>query len=94
MTNYARSFAQFGQTTTATDFLASMDVLNEMYATLGPILESHNAFICPTMPLPAVPADYDPGVDQCQINGVHVHPVWGWTMTQGYPFDLSRRFTS
>ena len=89
MTNYARSFAQFGQTTTATDFLASMDVLNEMYATLGPILEKHNALICPTMPLPAVPADYDPGVDQCQINGVDVHPVWGWTMT--YPFSMLSR---
>ena len=89
MTNYARSFAQFGQTTTATDFLASMDVLNEMYATLGPILEKHNALICPTMPLPAVPADYDPGVDQCQINGVDVHPVWGWTMT--YPFNMMSR---
>ncbi len=89
MTNYARSFAEFGQSTTATDFLTSMEVLNEMYASLGPILENFDALICPTMPLPAVAADYDPGVDQCQINGVTVHPVWGWTMT--YPFNMMNR---
>lgn len=89
MTHYARSFAEFGQRTSAADFLASMEVLNEMYASLGPILERYNAFICPTMPLPAVPADYDPGVDTCQINGRDVHPVWGWTMT--YPFNMMSR---
>lgn len=89
MTNYARSFAEFGQSTTAADLLSSMEVLNEMYATLGPVLEQYNAFICPTMNLPAVAADYDPGVDSCQINGVEVHPVWGWTMT--YPFNMMSR---
>ncbi|QGX97403.1 amidase [Roseovarius faecimaris] len=89
MTNYARSFAEFGQRTTATDLLTSMEVLNDMYATLGPLLERYNAFICPTMPLPAVRADYDPGTDRCEINGREVHPVWGWTMT--YPFNMMSR---
>lgn len=89
MTHYARAFAQFGKTTTATDFLTSMEILNEMYATLGPILERHDALVCPTMPLPAVLADYDPGVDRCEINGKEVHPVWGWTMT--YPFNMMSR---
>jgi amidase len=89
MTNYARSFAEFGQSTTAADLLSSMDVLNEMYVTLGPVLEQYNAFICPTMNCPAVAADYDPGVDRCYVNGVEVHPVWGWTMT--YPFNMMSR---
>jgi amidase len=89
MTHYARAFAQFGRTTTATDFLTSMEVLNEMYATLGPVLERYGALICPTMPLPAVRADYDPGIDRCEINGQEVHPVWGWTMT--YPFNMMSR---
>lgn len=89
MTNYARSFAEFGRRTSGADLLASMQVLNEMYATLGPLLERYNAFICPTMPLPAVRADYDPGVDRCEINGREVHPVWGWTMT--YPFNMLSR---
>ncbi|MCR9114815.1 MAG: amidase [Rhodobacteraceae bacterium] len=89
MTNYARAFAEFGQSTTAADYLSSMEVLNEMYATLGPLLERYNVLMCPTMPLPAVPADYDPGVDTCRINGKTVHPVWGWTMT--YPFNMMSR---
>lgn len=89
MTNYARSFAEFGKSTSASDLLSSMEVLNEMYATMGPLLERYNAFICPTMPLPAVRAEYDPGVDRCEINGKEVHPVWGWTMT--YPFNMLSR---
>ena len=89
MTNYARAFAEFGRSTTAEDLLSSMDVLNEMYATLGPILGRYNAFICPTMPTARVPADYDPGTDRFEINGVEVHPVWGWTMT--YPFNMMSR---
>ena len=89
LTNYARAFGEFGQKTTAGDLLSSMEVLNEMYASLGPLLERVNVFICPTMPLPAVAADYDPGVDSCSINGKTVHPVWGWCMT--YPFNMMSR---
>ena len=89
MTNYARSFAEFGRQTTAADLLASMEVLNEMYATLGPLLETFNVFVCPTMAVPAMAADYDPGTDSCAINGKSVHPVWGWCMT--YPFNMMSR---
>lgn len=89
MTAYARSFAEFGQATTAADYIASKEVLNEMYATLGPLLERYNALVCPTLPVPAMPAEYDPGLDRFAINGVDVHPVWGWTMT--YPFNMLSR---
>ena len=89
MTNYARSFAEFGRRTTADDLLASMEVLNEMYATLWPLLEKYNVFVCPTMAVPAMRADYDPGIENCQINGKTVHPIWGWTMT--YPFNMMSR---
>jgi amidase len=41
------------------------------------------------MPTARLPADYDPGVDRFEINGVEVHPVWGWTMT--YPFNMMSR---
>ena len=89
MTNYARSFAEFGRKTTAADLLSSMEVLNEMYATLGPLLERYDVFVCPTMAVPAMAADYDPSIDRCEINGKSVHPVWGWTMT--YPFNMMSR---
>ncbi len=89
MTNYARKFAEFGRQTTATDLISSMEILNEMYATLGPALQRYNVFVCPTMPVPAMPAGYDPGIDTCTINGKTVHPVWGWCMT--YPFNMLSR---
>ena len=89
MTNYARWFGDFANTKTAGDLLSSMNVLNEMYATLGPLLDRHDVFLCPTMPVPAMRAEYDPGVDRFEINGVPVHPVWGWCMT--YPFNMMSR---
>ena len=89
LTHYARSFAEFGRRTTGEDYLVAMETLNEMYETFGPLLEAHEVFVCPTMASPAVPADYDPGVDRFEINGVEVHPVWGWTLT--YPFNMLSR---
>lgn len=89
MTNYARWFAEFGRNTTAEDFIASKVVLNDMYSRLGPVLERCDLFVCPTMAVPAMPAEYDPGIDSFAINGKPVHPVWGWTMT--YPFNMMSR---
>ncbi len=89
MTHYARSFAEFGRRTTAAEFISAMEIAGEMYATLGPMLEKYRVLVCPTLAVPAVAADYDPGVDRCTINGVEVHPVWGWTMT--YPFNVMGR---
>jgi len=89
MTHYARWFGEFGRGTSAQDFLAAIDIANEMYATLGPILERHHVLVCPTLAVPAPRADYDPGKDRMQVNGVEVHPVWGWCMT--YPFNMMAR---
>ena len=89
MTNYARSFAEFGRRVTAEDFFETTVVAGEMYLTLGPLLEQYDLLVCPTMPLPAVPAAFDPGIDEIAINGKAVHPVWGWCMT--YPFNMMSR---
>lgn len=89
MTNYARAFATFGRQVTAEDYFESTVIAGEMYATLGPILERYDVLVCPTLPLPAVAADYDPGLDSVAINGKPVHPIWGWCMT--YPFNVMSR---
>jgi amidase len=89
MTAYAVAFAEFGQTTTAEDFIGSMEVAGEMYASLGPILETFDVFVCPTTALPAVAAEHDPSQAEITINGVSVHPEWGWLMT--YPFNVLSR---
>ncbi len=89
MTDYARNFAEFAQTTTAADFLSSLTQVGRMYETLGPILERYQVLVCPTLAVPSVKADLDPLNDEVRINGVAVEPGLGWCMT--YPFNMLSR---
>ncbi len=89
MTNYVRQWAKEAQKSTSADFLQTLEVANEMYATVGPLLEKYQVLVCPTNALPAVPADFDHSQDTLMINGKSVNPVLGWPMTT--PFNsLSR----
>ena len=69
LTEYSRAFAQASQSVTAQDFLASLYTAGEMYSTFGPMMEEFDVFVCPTLALPAVKADYQP-VDGLTINGI------------------------
>lgn len=89
MTTYARAFAQKGQKSKAVAFVRSLQTVNDMFATLGPILQSHDVLICPTTALPAVPADFDQSQGQIEINGRTVNPFLGWVMT--LPFNMLSR---
>jgi amidase len=89
MTSYARTFAEFGRTTTAESFLDAMRVAGEMYETLAPVLERYHVLICPTTAVAAVAADHDPAAGELQVNGVRVDPTLGWVMT--YPFNMMSR---
>ncbi len=89
MTNYVRQWAEEAQKSTAAEFLHTLEVVNEMYATVGPLLEKYRVLVCPTNALPAVPADFDHSEDTVSINGKQVNPALGWVMTT--PFNsLSR----
>ena len=89
LTNYARAFGEKAGTTTAADFADSYEVASEMYDTFGPMMQKYDAFICPTLAIPAVPAAHDSSRDQVHINGVEVDPFLGWAMT--YPFNILSR---
>ena len=89
LTTYARAFAEKGAKSKATDFVASLEMANRMYATLGPLLDRYNLFICPTTALPAVKADFDQSKDQVKINRKVVNPMLGWVMTT--PFNTLSR---
>ncbi|RUU27810.1 amidase [Mesorhizobium sp. M6A.T.Ce.TU.016.01.1.1] len=89
MTTYARSFAEEGAGSKATDFVGSLEVAGRMYMTLGPLLEKYNVLICPTTALPSVPADHDQSKDEIRINGKLVNPSLGWVMTT--PFNMMSR---
>ncbi len=90
MTTYARQFAQQGQKSKAADFVGTLDVVNRMYATLGPLLETYDVLICPTTALPAVAADFDQSTGSVKINGKTIaNPFLGWAMTT--PFNMLSR---
>ena len=89
LTTYARAFAEKGAKSKATDFIASLDMANRMYATLGPLFERYHLFVCPTTALPAVKADFDQSRDVVKINRKPVDPMLGWVMTS--PFNTLSR---
>ena len=89
MTTYVREWAEQSKKSTASEFLHTLEVANEMYATLGPILQKYRVLLCPTNALPAVRADFDHSKDSIRINNKDVNPALGWVMTT--PFNsLSR----
>ena len=89
MTGYVRQWAETSRESTAADFLHTLEVANDMYATLGPLLQKYQVLVCPTNALPAVAADFDHSRDAVSINGIQVNPALGWVMTT--PFNMMSR---
>ena len=90
MTLYIHALGHFHPENEITNrFLESLDIAGEMYDSFGPMIEKHDAFICPTTALPSVPADHDSTRDVVLVNGVEVDPLLGWAMT--YPFNILSR---
>lgn len=89
MTSYARQFAEGAPASKAADFVETLNVVNRMYRSLGPLLEKYDVFICPTNAMAAVPADFDQSKDEVRINGKLVNPSLGWVMTT--PFNMLSR---
>jgi len=91
MTYYALDFAKQARKSTAADFLGAMEGAAKMYETFGPIMEQHDVFICPTLALPAVKADFLETREELRINGKQskLPAVLGWCMTT--PFNTLSR---
>ncbi|MCB2137395.1 MAG: amidase [Rhodobacteraceae bacterium] len=89
MTTYVRDMAERSLNARPADFVASLNKVGEMYATLGPLLEDYDLLICPTNALPAVAADFDHSKGSVTINGKEVSPFLGWVMT--VPFNMLSR---
>jgi amidase len=69
MTEYAISLAEQGRKSKIEHFIAAMEGANKMYQSFGPMMETHDVFICPTLALPAVKADFLLSRDTIRING-------------------------
>lgn len=89
MTSYCRTLAEKALSSTAQDFVTSLQTAGEAYMKLGPLLQAYDCLICPTNALPAVRADFDQSTETLEIEGVEVKPELGWVMTT--PFNMMSR---
>ena len=92
MTAYALDFAASARKSKAADFLSAMEGAAKMYETFGPMMEQHDIFICPTLALPAVKAEFlETRHEHLRINGKvsKLNAVLGWCMTT--PFNTLSR---
>ncbi|WP_118135460.1 amidase [Oceanicella sp. SM1341] len=85
---YTAGFARRALGITTADYLASIGVEGRIYAHFGPMMEELDLFVCPTLAIPAVPAEFDMA-GPLSINGVEVDPYLGWTMA--WPFNMLSR---
>jgi amidase len=85
LTDYAIAEIERGNGVAARDALAIDDLRAEMYEALGPIVATHDLFVCPTTAIAAVSADQSP-LDPVEIDGRAVCGHRGWTLT--YPFNM------
>lgn len=88
LTTYAADFAKRSLSVTTRDYLASLGVEGRIYSQFGPMMEGFDLFLCPTLALPAVAAEFEMR-DPLHINGVPIDPYLGWTMA--WPFNMLGR---
>jgi amidase len=88
LTTYAADFARKSLSVTTRDYLKSLDVEGRIYGHFGPLMEEYDLFLCPTLAVPAVKADFEMR-DPLLINGKPIDPYLGWTMA--WPFNMLSR---
>jgi aspartyl-tRNA(Asn)/glutamyl-tRNA(Gln) amidotransferase subunit A len=88
LTSYARRFAAEAADVGKEQFLVGLALESRLYAPLGALLEEFDALICPTMAVPALPAEYDVG-DEITVNG---QPTANWMdVMMTLPFNIASR---
>jgi aspartyl-tRNA(Asn)/glutamyl-tRNA(Gln) amidotransferase subunit A len=86
-TSYAQRFYQESEEVRKDEFVDGLLLEAKIYAPLGEILERYDALVCPTFPLPALPAEYDN--EPTVINGV---PTRDWVdVLMTVPFNVCSR---
>ncbi len=83
--DYSIYYAEQKKSRATEDYTAVVDITARMYETLGPILHRRDAFICPTVAIPSIPAAMRPH-EMIEIDGRKVDADFGWCMT--YPFNM------
>ena len=83
--DYSLYYAEQKNQRVADAYSSVVEITAKMYATLGPVLTRCDAFICPTVAIPSIPAAMRPN-EQIEIDGTTVDADYGWCMT--YPFNM------
>lgn len=90
MTDYAVDYVEMALKATVADYHASKRTESMMYASFGPLMERFDAFVCPTLSVPSVAADFVPGRVPVVVNGTErmlTDDEWGMTS----PFNTLSR---
>jgi Asp-tRNA(Asn)/Glu-tRNA(Gln) amidotransferase A subunit family amidase len=88
LTSYVQRLVADSEKVSKDDFYAGLSLEAAIYAPLGQILEEHDALICPTFAVPALPAEYDTG-DAVDVNGIRAERWLDVLMT--LPFNIASR---
>ncbi|WP_181702741.1 amidase [Chthonobacter albigriseus] len=90
MTGYAIDYILAAKSATPEDYHYARTVEAQMYDRFGPMMEGYDAFVCPTLALPSVPAEFHPLKTPLVFNGVEkIVSDDDWAMTT--PFNTLSR---
>ncbi len=84
LNDYTLAAARGVAATTMDDVSRSWEMQHAMYQDFGAVMEEHDLFVCPTLSVPAVPADHDPTAPGFEIDGVEVDAEYGWVLTHHF----------
>ena len=83
MCDYSIAFAEASQKTTADDFLRADEAAVAMYRSFGKMMQTHDVFVCPTLSVPAPPAESSQVNNRLILNGVEaIIPPEEWEITR------------
>lgn len=90
LTAYAIDYIENAAKATVADYRFAKEVEWRMYSKFGPMMEEFDAFVCPTLSVPSVAADFTPMKTPITVNGCEkLMSDDEWTMTT--PFNMLSR---
>lgn len=88
--DYTIAFAEASNKTTADDFLRADEVAVAMYRSFGVMMQNFDIFVCPTLSVPAPPAESSQVNNRVILNGAEAKMrPYEWEMT--LPFNMLSR---
>jgi aspartyl-tRNA(Asn)/glutamyl-tRNA(Gln) amidotransferase subunit A len=88
LASYTRRFYESSTEIGKDAFVEGLELEARIYRPLGEILDRYDALICPTMTVPALPAEWDEG-EPVEVNGRTLHTFYEILMT--IPFNIASR---